>query len=112
MEYNGTTGAFVKTFASGGGLSEPQGPVFGPNGDLFISGFGNNAVLEYNGTTGGFVKTFTSGGGLSGPTFVTFGPSMSVVPEPPGLLLAALGALTTLAVSARKKAAFFRSSNF
>src|SRR5689334_6692291 len=32
LEYNGTTGAPVGTFASGGGLSLPQGLVFGPNG--------------------------------------------------------------------------------
>jgi hypothetical protein len=112
LEYNGTTGAFVKTFASGGGLSDPDGLVFGPNGDLFVSGFLNNAVLEYNGTTGAFVKTFASGGGLSEPTYLTFGPSVSAVPEPPGLLLAALGALAGLASAARRRAAdFFRPAN-
>jgi hypothetical protein len=109
LEYDGPTGAFVKTFTSGGGLSGPEGPVFGPNGDLFVSGLFNNAVLEYNGTTGAFVKTFTSGGGLSEPTFLTFSPEVSAVPEPPSLLLAALGALTALASAARRRAAaFFR----
>jgi hypothetical protein len=75
LEYNGTTGAFVKTFASGGGLSIPAGLVFGPSGDLFVSGFTNNAVLEYNGTTGAFVETFTSGGGLANPTYLAFSPT-------------------------------------
>ncbi len=75
LEYNGTTGAFVKTFASGGGLSGPVGLVFGPNGDLFVSGGNNNAVLEYDGTTGGFVKTFASGGGLNAPVGLVFGPN-------------------------------------
>ena len=112
LEYNGTTGAFVKTFTSGGSLSAPVGLVFGPNGDLFVSGDSNNAVLEYNGTTGAFVKTFASGGGLDGPTFLTFSPSVSAVPEPPGLLLAALGALTALASAARRRAvAIFRPAN-
>jgi WD40 repeat protein len=109
LEYNGTTGAFVQTFASGG-LTGPSGLVFGPNGDLFVSGgIDTNAVLEYNGTTGDFVKTFTSGGDLDSPTYLTFGPSVSAVPEPPGLLLAALGALAGLASAARRRAAdFFR----
>ena len=75
LEYNGTTGAFAQTFASGGGLNTPEGLVFGPNGDLFVSGFGNDAVLEYNGTTGAFVKDFTSGGGLSGTQGLVFGPN-------------------------------------
>ena len=75
LEYNGTTGAFVQTFASGGGLSAPFGLVFGPNGDLFVSSFSNDAVLEYNGTTGAFVQTFASGGGLSLPTGLVFGPN-------------------------------------
>jgi hypothetical protein len=37
LRYDWTTGAFVKTFASGGGLSEPEGLVFTQNGDLFVS---------------------------------------------------------------------------
>src|SRR5262249_35818271 len=65
LEYNGTTGAFVKSFASGGGLARPGGLVFGPNGDLFVSSVLGDEVLEYNGTTGAFVKSFASGGGLS-----------------------------------------------
>ena len=108
LEYNGTTGAFLETFASG--VSGPVGLVFGPNGDLFVSGNGasDNAILEYNGATGAFVKTFASGGGLDGPSFLTFGPP-SATPEPSGLLLAVLGALTGLATAApRRAAAWFR----
>ena len=79
---------------------------------LFVSGLHNNAVLEYNGTSGAFIKTFTSGGNLLCPTFLTFGPSVSAVPEPPGLLLAALGAFTALASAARRRAAaFFRPAH-
>jgi outer membrane protein assembly factor BamB len=72
LEYDGTTGTFVKTFANGGGLTGPNGLAFGPNGDLFVSS-GNNAVLEYNGTTGTFVKTFANGGGLTSPVGLAFG---------------------------------------
>jgi streptogramin lyase len=75
QEYDKTTGAFVRTFASGGGLSEPTGLAFGPNGDLFVSSAATNAVLEYNGTAGAFVRTFTSGGGLNEPIGLVFGPN-------------------------------------
>jgi DNA-binding beta-propeller fold protein YncE len=91
LEYNGTTGAFVRTFASGGGLIQPLGLAFGPNGDLFVScspltgAPGCNSVLEYNGTTGAFVRAFvTSGsGGLQGPNFLTFGPTTTQIPSVP-----------------------------
>ena len=75
LEYDSTTGAFVKTFASGGGLNGPFGLVFGPNGDLFVSSSNTDAVLEYNGTTGAFVKSFVSpgSGGLVFPTGLVFG---------------------------------------
>ena len=104
LDYDGPTGAFVKTFANGGGLNQPEGLVFGPNGDLFVSGANNNAVLEYDGATGAFLKTFASGGGLDGPSFLTFSPvpQAAAVPEPPSLLLAALSAL---ALAARRRAA-------
>jgi hypothetical protein len=45
LEYNGTTGAFVRSFASGGGLQHPEGLEFGPNGDLFVSS-GTGQELE------------------------------------------------------------------
>ena len=78
---------------------------------LFVSGASNDAVLEYNGTTGAFVKTFASGGGLSATNYLTFSPSEPAVAEPSSLLLAALGALTTLAGASRKRAAaFFRTA--
>jgi hypothetical protein len=107
LEYNGTTGAFVKIFASGGGLEFPRGLVFGPNGDLFVTSL-SGAVLEYNGTTGAFVQTFTSGGGLEAPTYLTFSPAEPAVPEPSSLLLAALGALTTASAGRKRAAAFVR----
>ena len=74
LEYDGTTGAFVKTFASGGGLSLPQALVFAPNGDLLVGDSGSNTVLEFNGTTGAFVRTFASDAELNGPLGLVFGP--------------------------------------
>jgi hypothetical protein len=84
LEYNGTTGAFVTSFASGNGLRIPQGLAFGPNGDLFVSNSDTSSVLEYNGTTGALVGTFASGGGLVSPTYLIF-----AVPEPSSLALLA-----------------------
>ena len=74
LEFNGTTGAFVKVFAGfgSGGLTGPGGLVFGPDGDLFVAS-SSNAVLEFNGTTGAFVKGFNDGG-LNGPLGLVFGP--------------------------------------
>ena len=73
MEYNATTGAFITAFASGGGLMEPSGLVFGPDGNLYVSSLGGGQVLRYNGTTGTFMNVFASGGGLSSPRGLLFG---------------------------------------
>jgi len=73
LRYNGTTGAFIDTFASGSGLSGPAGLAFGPDGNLYVGSFNSDAVLRYNGTTGAFIDTFASGSGLSGPVGLLFG---------------------------------------
>src|SRR5262245_11033384 len=82
LEYDGTTGAFVTAFvgAGSGGLCFPEGLVFGPNGNLFVTSIATiapNQVLEYNGTTGAFVTTFvgSGSGGLSIPIGLVFGPN-------------------------------------
>jgi glucose/arabinose dehydrogenase len=76
LEYNGTTGSFVTAFvaAGSGGLAEPLGLVFGPNGNLFVVSSGPTQVLEYNGTTGVFVTTFVNDG-RAGPHDLVFGPN-------------------------------------
>jgi len=83
QRYNGTTGASLGPFASGGGLSEPVHAVFGPDGNLYVCDIGNGAVLRYNGTTGAFLSTFVSGidngvdptfGFTLGPLGLAFGP--------------------------------------
>jgi DNA-binding beta-propeller fold protein YncE len=77
-QYDETTGAFKGDFvASGsGGLSSPEGLVFGPNGNLFVADETTNSVLEYNGTTGSFVSDFvpSGSGALFRPQGLTFGP--------------------------------------
>ncbi len=79
LEYNGTTGAFVKVFVVAGsaGLSDPEDMVF-QGGILFITSHNTNQVLEYNATTGAPVGTGVfvamSSGTLSGPEGLVFGP--------------------------------------
>ena len=55
LRYDGTTGAFIDVFASGGGLeiSLPEGLALGPDGNLYVGSFFTNGVLRYDGTTGG-----------------------------------------------------------
>ena len=120
LEYNGTTGAFVRAFVptGSGGLTSAQGLVFGPNGNLLVSSFFNGtgtgaatgSVLEYDGTTGAFLRVFIppGSGGLSGATLLTFGPATAPpgtpVPEPSTWLLLGSG-LACLVVWKRQKAA-------
>jgi sugar lactone lactonase YvrE len=75
LRYDATTGAFLGTFASGNGLSNPIGITFGPDGNLYVGNYGGNTVLQFNGATGAFLSTFVGAGsgGLNGPTGVAFG---------------------------------------
>ncbi len=55
MEYDGTTGAFVRVFvtaADNGGLSQPRGIAFKGDGNLLVASYGTNQVLAYDGATG------------------------------------------------------------
>jgi sugar lactone lactonase YvrE len=82
-------GAFLGTFVAGGsgGLANPNGILFGPDGDLYVASSvqsgtqgvliaepGTSEVLRYDGTTGAFLGTFVTpdSGGLRSPFFLTF----------------------------------------
>ena len=73
IEFDGTTGALIGTFASGGGGNNLYGLACGPNGNLFVSMGATDQVVEFNGTTGAFVRIFASGNKLNNPTGLIFG---------------------------------------
>jgi len=74
LRYDGETGAFLGVFASGGGLDNPVGLTFGPDGDLYVASGDNNRVLEYDGATGAFVRVVAQNGALQAPRNLNFGP--------------------------------------
>jgi len=84
LRFDGSTGDFIDDFVTGGsgGLSDPTGMVFGPDGsddgklDLYVGDIFASTVLRYDGTTGAFKGVFVSGhsGGLSFPYGMVFGP--------------------------------------
>src|SRR5262249_37645274 len=55
-----------------GGLNQPIGEAFGPDGNFYVCSYGTNQILRYDGTTGAFIDVFASGGVLNGPIFLTF----------------------------------------
>ena len=71
LAYDGETGAFLGKFARGGHLVEPEGVVFGPDGNLYVSSR-TNAVLRYDGEKGNFIDVFASGHGLLDPAGIDF----------------------------------------
>lgn len=71
LRFNGTTGAFMDTFTSGGVLNQTRGLTFGPDGNLYVSSEGSNDVQRYNGITGTFIDAFASVSGPRGLTFIS-----------------------------------------
>jgi WD40 repeat protein len=79
LEFDSTSGAFIRTFASGGGLVGPEGLAYGPDGNLYvatrdINNQGIGGVLEFNGSTGAFIGTVIAPS-LYDPFGITFGPN-------------------------------------
>ncbi len=76
LRYDTTTGAFLGTFASGGGLDGPVDQTFGPDGNFYVTSFNSRSVLSYNGLNGTFVNVFipTGGGGSGELNGLVFGP--------------------------------------
>jgi DNA-binding beta-propeller fold protein YncE len=78
LRYDGKTGRFLGTFASGNGLHRPYGLAFGKDNRLYVSSFLSDRLLRFDAKTGAFVDVFATGngqpGGLNGPNELHFGP--------------------------------------
>jgi hypothetical protein len=79
LRYNGTTGAFVGTFASDPSLDGAASITYGSDGNLYVLGEFSRNVLRFDGVTGAFIDEFISPSamssvGLTDPGFMEFGP--------------------------------------
>ena len=72
--YDAETGSFVRSFAAGGGLDNPVGITFGPDGHLYVASADSNQVLRYDGMSGAFLDVFVDGAPLAGVRNLNFGP--------------------------------------
>ena len=74
--YDAEAGEFVEFVAAdSGGLDWATALVFGPDGNLYVANFLEDAVLRYDGATGAFIDEFipSGSGGLNSPGSMTFG---------------------------------------
>ncbi len=103
--YSGETGELIDIFInnSDGRLNGgPVQPVFGPDGNLYVSVRDDNRVLRYDGKSGEFMDEFieSGSGGLSTAGWLTFRP----VEEPDsGKGLLALGAIVGMGTAVKLK---------
>lgn len=52
LRFDGSTGAFVATAASGGGLNGPRGFTLAPSGALLVCSFGTDEIIAFDPSTG------------------------------------------------------------
>lgn len=73
LRYDLASGAFLGVFASGGGLDNPVGLTYGPDGALYVVSADSDEILRYDGNTGAFLGAFVVGPLLGGRQ-LNFGP--------------------------------------
>jgi streptogramin lyase len=74
LEYNGTTGAFMRTLGSG--LNGPFDVAFDNQGSVYVSNYSGNTVSQISLATGLVTRTYT---GFSGPTGIVFNSNGSLL---------------------------------
>ena len=74
LAYDATTGSFRGVFADTGGLDNPIGITFGPDGHLYVASSDSGRIVRYHGQTGAWIDTFADDGPLSGARHLNFGP--------------------------------------
>jgi hypothetical protein len=74
--FDAETGNYIGDFVvpNSGGLNATQEVIFGPNGNLLVTGRGNSHILEYDRHAGNYLGNFSSGYDLDEPTKMTFKP--------------------------------------
>lgn len=82
QRYDGTSGAFIDTFANpgvepSGWPRGPTGVAFGPDGNLYVVKM--DTIMRFDGSTGAYIDDFVpAGGALDNPWFITFTPNQQV----------------------------------
>jgi DNA-binding beta-propeller fold protein YncE len=73
LRFDGQTGAYLGNFVApgAGGLSDPQGIDFGPDGNLYVASNGTNNILRFDGITGAFIDVFVAPA-MSWPAEINF----------------------------------------
>ena len=81
QRYSGSSGGFIDTFipAGLGGLHNAGGIGFGPDGNLYVTGLFNDAVLGFDSTSGALVRSYSAGIDVRFFSLLQFA---FVVPEP------------------------------
>ena len=73
MRFDRQTGQSLGNFVQpgSGGLGDPQGIAFGPDGNLYVASNGSNNILRYDGQTGDFIDVFITPG-MGWPAEINF----------------------------------------
>ena len=97
FEFNGLTGALIGDFVTAGdngGMADPRGMLFKPNGNLLVASRATDQILEYNDATGAFIGQFNHQGTatvltLDEPWTIRLGPDGDVYASRHNVVVAA-----------------------